>query len=40
MPECGFFKMRVEEVSECFYEHVFDKYSEYMREDLIDRGPS
>ena len=40
MPECGYSSLRIEAVSECYYEHVFDKYSEFMNEELIDRGPT
>ena len=40
MPECGMQAQRNEAVSECYYEHVFDKYSEFMNEELIYRGPT
>ena len=38
--ECGQNIIRVEEISECLYEHVFTRYSELMRDDLVERGPT
>ena len=38
--ECGGTRIRREEFTECYYEHVFVKYSLFMRDDLFDRGPT
>ena len=38
--ECGLNIIRTEEISECLYEHVFTRYSEHMRDDLSERGPT
>ena len=40
--ECGkeLNRIRREEFSECYYEHVFIKYSQFLRDNLVDRGPT
>ena len=38
--ECGKTRIRREVVSKCYYEHVFSKYSIFMNENLMGRGPT
>ena len=38
--ECGRNLIRREEISQCPYEHVLTKYSEFLRKDLVNRGPT
>ena len=38
--ECGQTRIRREAISKCYYEHVFTKYSLFMNDDLVGRGPT
>ena len=38
--ECGGNIIRHEEFSKCYYEYVFEKYSQFMNSELAGRGPT